>query len=473
VRDDVRVCGNCLTACAKALVGREAKSPARQQQRRRRLISELVERHFDPLQPDDLTTTLREFPGRMRADLQGALESLFGDPDRDENAWGLHRQWHNHVEFPSLWSDEENEPIPVGPLQFMEVDIGEQQPVRCLKNALWLRREGDLRYAVLLAPARNNERAIHVEIAAPAKSAGARKLIDAHFRAIQEAVAKAKAYRGKVLSLEHERSYSGHASGIKVHRLRQVTREEVILPGATLELLDRNVFHFFDQREGLSKLDMPVKKGLLFHGPPGTGKTHTLHYLASRLKEHTTFLITAEQIGLLDEYIALARLLQPSIVVIEDADLVARRRERTGVQEEVMLNKLLNEMDGLRQDAAILFILTTNRPETLEAALTSRPGRIDQAISFPLPDEAGREKLVGLYSRGLNVDEHMMRLLTQRTDGCSASFIKELMRRTAQYCLDRSDTHDVVLSDVEQALAEMLIQGGRLTVSLLGGKAPA
>ena len=65
-----------------------------------------------------------------------------------------------------------------------------------------------------------------------------------------------------------------------------------------------------------------------------------------------------------------------------------------------MLNKLLNEMDGLKEDADILFILTTNRPEALEAALTSRPGRIDQAIEFPLPDEEGREKLIRLYSQG-------------------------------------------------------------------------
>ena len=69
--------------------------------------------------------------------------------------------------------------------------------------------------------------------------------------------------------------------------------------------------------------------------------------------------------------------------------------------EEVLLNKLLNEMDGLKEEADILFILTTNRPEALEPALASRPGRIDQAIEFPLPDAEGRRKLVRLYSRAL------------------------------------------------------------------------
>ena len=104
-------------------------------------------------------------------------------------------------------------------------------------------------------------------------------------------------------------------------------------------------------------------------------------------------MITAEQVGLLGEYMTLARLLQPSVVVIEDVDLIARDRTTMDSPcEEVLLNKLLNEMDGLRPDADILFVLTTNRPEALEAALASRPGRVDQAIEFPLPDEEGRDQ---------------------------------------------------------------------------------
>jgi ATP-dependent 26S proteasome regulatory subunit len=93
----------------------------------------------------------------------------------------------------------------------------------------------------------------------------------------------------------------------------------------------------------------------------------------------------------------LARLLQPAMVVIEDVDLIARDREDMGGPcEESLLNKLLNEMDGLKEDADILFILTTNRPEQLEGALAGRPGRIDQAIEVPLPDDVGREKLIRL-----------------------------------------------------------------------------
>ena len=76
----------------------------------------------------------------------------------------------------------------------------------------------------------------------------------------------------------------------------------------------------------MAKFRQATKKGLLFYGPPGTGKTHTIHYLAKALAGHTTLLITAEQVALLSEYMTLARLLQPSIVVMEDVDLIARER---------------------------------------------------------------------------------------------------------------------------------------------------
>jgi ATP-dependent 26S proteasome regulatory subunit len=246
----------------------------------------------------------------------------------------------------------------------------------------------------------------------------------------------------------------------------------VILPEKTLGLLERNVHGFLAQREQLAGLGLAIKKGLLFYGPPGTGKTHSIHYLASLLRDHTTLLITSEQVGLLDEYFQLARFLQPAMVVIEDVDLIARSREQMrSACEESLLNKLLNEMDGLREDAKVLFILTTNRPDQLETALASRPGRIDQAIEFPLPDEDGRRKLIRLYARGLLVPENVIEAIVQKTKNASAAFIKELLRRSAQYHLQNGQDRPLALAELEAALDEMLFSGGSLNVKLLGGAA--
>jgi ATP-dependent 26S proteasome regulatory subunit len=199
-----------------------------------------------------------------------------------------------------------------------------------------------------------------------------------------------------------------------------------------------------------------------------SGKTYTIHYLATQLPGHTTLLVTAEQVALLEHYFQLARFLQPSMLVIEDVDLIARAREQMrGACEESLLNKLLNEMDGLREDTGTLFVLTTNRPEQLEAALASRPGRIDQAIEFPLPDKEGRAKLVRLYARGLEISDELIEVIVAKTNRASAAFIKELMRRTAQNLLQNGSS-TVSPTDVEAALDEMLFRGGTLNLKLLG-----
>ena len=162
-----------------------------------------------------------------------------------------------------------------------------------------------------------------------------------------------------------------------VHKLPPVERDNVILPEATLKLLDRNILNFVRNREKLRQLGQSTRKGILFYGPPGTGKTHTIRYLASNLPGHTTLIITAAQVELLRAYINLARLLQPAMVVIEDVDLIATDREMMGPCEESMLNMLLNEMDGLKEDADILFVLTTNRPGTARGRIgqPTGPGR--------------------------------------------------------------------------------------------------
>ncbi len=190
---------------------------------------------------------------------------------------------------------------------------------------LWLLEKNGIRFVVLLAPAGHYGQITGIQIqVANVNNPEGTQITQGFFRHLETSVLKAESYRGKILSLEQTgHMYSGESTGIKVHKLRTVSRDQVILPMTTLTLLDRNVIGFVRQREQLSSFKQSTKKGLLFYGPPGTGKTHTIHYLAKALEGHTTLLITADQIGLLGEYMTLARLLQPSTVVMEDVDLVS------------------------------------------------------------------------------------------------------------------------------------------------------
>lgn len=413
-----------------------------------------------------LVTTTRQFPGHMRVDLQAALDKLLG---AHVDLFGLAEEHYETLSFARLLRDDRSA-VAIAPLQYSDVDVGEITPSQCLDNGLWLCEQDGLRHAVLLCANRESRRepGIRIEIMVSAGSAGA-ALVQRCFGALEDAVQASRSYRGKILSLEASSDYRGLSSGINVHRLPTVGRDEVILPERTLRLLDRNVLNFVGTREQLRRLGQSTRKGILLYGPPGTGKTHTIRYLATHLPGHTTLIITAEQIGLLSAYMSLARLLQPSMVVIEDVDLIARDRRNMGPCEESMLNRLLNEMDGLKQDADILFVLTTNRPQDLEAALAGRPGRIDQAIEVPLPDETGRSKLVRLYGKELPLDDAIVIEAARRSEGTSCAFIKELMRRLAQASLARDGGNSIVSADIDEALDDMLFSGGRLNARLLGG----
>lgn len=460
----VNICNECIHLSMEAIRG---TGPTGDQT----FAYQLLGWHFNGINKEEIVTVSRSFPARVRADLQLAIHSMFKKwkPVRFVGVYGEYN--YDGLTFPRLMGKRQHSEL-IGPLEFEDVDIGEDDPVKCLKNGLWLFDNDGIRHAVLLSKQRDMYSGAHnisIEFAAPAGEKG-QNISQRFFRSLEEAVNQSKSYRGKVLSLEQSNRYHGTSSGIAVHKLRAVGRSEIILPDTTLELIERNIVAFAKKRAQLKGMKLSGKKGLLFYGPPGTGKTHTVHYLAHHLPDHTTLLVTAEQVSLLKEYFMLARLLQPAIIVIEDADLIARGRESMNSPcEEALLNTLLNEMDGLREDAEIFFILTTNRPETLEQALAARPGRIDQAIEFPLPDHAGREKLIHLYSSGLKLAAEIVSSVSERTEGVSAAFIKELMRRASQYYLDDPKSKGINNKHVDDALQEMLFSGGRLNIKLLGG----
>lgn len=419
----------------------------------------------------EIATAGRQFPITARVDIQPAIESLLRTRSGTRLLGILSPHHHERPTLADTLAGGDFA-IDAGPLQHDEIDVGEPVPVRCLKNGLWLSRERDLPFAILMAPGGRFGLAagVQVEIAVPAGERGAQFSQDL-FRELELLIGQGRTYRGRIISLEAHIDPRGGGSMVKVHRLAKVKREDVILPRRTLATLDRNVAGFLTAREQLKTLQFQTRKGLLFYGPPGTGKTYTIHYLASQLPNHTTLLVTAEQVGLLGEYFRLARFLQPSLMVIEDVDLIARERTHMhGPLEEALLNKLLNEMDGLREDTEVLFILTTNRPEQIEPALISRPGRIDQAIEFPLPDEEGRAKLTKLYARGMEISQELMELVVSRTKGVSAAFIKELMRRCAQFQIEFAGGSVVTQAAVDAALEEMLFAGGALNRRLVGGE---
>jgi len=159
--------------------------------------------------------------------------------------------------------------------------------------------------------------------------------------------------------------------------------------------------------------------------------------------------------------------------VLEDVDLVAMERTMPGMGTNPLLFQLLNEMDGLRDDADVVFVLTTNRVDLLEPALAARPGRIDQAVEIGLPDRDCRTRLLELYLRDTNFAGGDLAALVDATEGVTASFVKELVRRAVLVsALERGEQSDasppVGIAHLETALDDLFHHSPPILQSSLG-----
>ena len=301
---------------------------------------------------------------------------------------------------------------------------------------------------------------VGVQVMAPTREAA-----EAFLAGLRTAMRKRNVYRGHVLSLADTRMGTME---VKFHRLPDVRRENIILPRGLLERVERQTVRFSELSEKLKEAGRHLKRGILLHGPPGTGKTLTAMYVARAIRDRTVLLLTGRGQGMIEQSCALARALQPSIVILEDVDLVAEERTRPGAAcTGPLLFELLNQMDGLADDADVLFLLTTNRPDLLEPALAARPGRVDQAIEIPLPDAECRRRLFELYSAGLTLGDIHWDTFVQRTEGASAAFIREMMRKAALFAADESSDR-VEDKHLDEAVHELVVEGGSLTQKLLG-----
>jgi hypothetical protein len=269
----------------------------------------------------------------------------------------------------------------------------------------------------------------------------------------------------------------------------RLSRDQVVLPPDVLGGIERQVLGVARHAGPLLASGQHLKRGVLLHGAPGTGKTHTIRYLLSELEGVTVLILSGGALGMIAEACSVARTLQPSLIVVEDVDLIAEDRVRM-IGQQPLLFQLLNEMDGLGADLDVTFLLTTNRADLLEPALAQRPGRVDHAAELPLPDAAARRRLLRLYQGSLDLDLADPDAVITRTEGVTASFLKELLRRAALNAADASDAADatraadarddadvasgaaaplrVTDAHLNAALAELLDARHQLTRVLLG-----
>jgi hypothetical protein len=422
-----------------------------------------LEEHFGT-NPASLPVVSQTFPKHNQANLHMAMEAYVAGEGRSSELFrvvGLHgfgsKGLSELVKPAGGFGSDPKE----GPVDYANVTLDNDRILAAIERGLFLIRDGQDRLAVFVREGDKIGGWKHmlVEVMAKGLPTAERFLND-----VREAMQARNVYRGQMISLTADFP----ELSVKFHRLPTIDRDAIILPEGLLERVERQTVEFGRQSGRLRQSGRHLKRGLLLHGAPGTGKTLSVMYLVNSMRDRTAFLLTVKGLGLISQTCAMARTLQPSVVILEDVDLIAEERtNKAGATP--LLFELLNEMDGLADDADVLFLLTTNRPDLLEPALASRPGRVDQAIEIPVPDESCRRRLFDLYARGLTLQVADMPRLLARTERASGAFIRELLRKAALFATD-SGEGEIIVTDrhLDAALHELVVQGGDLTRSLLG-----
>jgi hypothetical protein len=247
---------------------------------------------------------------------------------------------------------------------------------------------------------------------------------------------------------------------------KPIADRDIVFDDEIRVILDRALVDFHQRRDRLMQAGLPGKRGVLFYGPPGTGKTYTCKYLFQQLKPITAIVATGNSLTQIKAVCSIAKMFQPSLVILEDVDLVFS--DRTTNVYSTILGDFMDQLDGFSEHDHVLFILTTNALERVESAIKDRPGRISQCVYFGPPTAELRRRYIQTLTRPYDVSKLHLDQVIAKTNGVSQAFLKELVFRAVQVATGEqphgNGSPTLLNNHFTVALHEMTVAGG------LGGK---
>jgi AAA+ superfamily predicted ATPase len=242
--------------------------------------------------------------------------------------------------------------------------------------------------------------------------------------------------------------------------IKSATFDNLILRDSLKQEIQSDFTNFFNSRETYERYGIPWRRGSLFIGPPGNGKTHTVKALINFLARPCLYVRNFAGYGddeddlaqTFTEVFRRARM-TPTIVVLEDLDSMITNKSRSF---------FLNELDGFRENTGVVVLATTNHPKKLDTAILDRPSRFDRKYYFDLPAEAERRAYIQHWNRDLQpqlrVSERATPTLLKETVGFSFAYLKELfVASMAQWMSTSGKTSmdEVVLAQVKSLRAQI------------------
>ena len=424
--------------------------------------NEVVALVHDFLGPNDSSVVSRQWTAFDHVNLQTAVNAWSSAAGRSVTVRGITVPPHyGELELEQLVTGEHLPPLRLSAPSYVDLPSGPGTTLACLRLALLLVADARGKYLVFFSGPNEHRPDVTVQLAG--LDVAAAQEVFAELDALR---AELNVYRRQLVEVQA----TPMGFTLSFAAIAGTARDDVVLPESVLARIERHAFGVAEHSAALLAAGQHLKRGLLLFGPPGTGKTHTTRYLVTHMTAYTRILLSGASLHAVASMTELARELAPAVVVLEDVDLVAEDRS-FGPGGSSVLFDLLDAMDGAAEDADLLFLLTTNRADLLEPALAARPGRVDVAVEIEVPDAEARGRLFALYSRSvpLRLDDAQTAEVIERTEGVTASFLKELVRRAVLEALHRTQPlNDVTADDVRLALNDLLDSAQSVTRTLLG-----
>ena len=242
--------------------------------------------------------------------------------------------------------------------------------------------------------------------------------------------------------------------------IKTSTFDNLVLRDSLKEEIQDDFTQFFDSREIYERYGIPWKRGAIFIGPPGNGKTHTLKALINQLGKPCLYVRSfksesgTEQDNMAEVF-ERARM-APCIVILEDLDSMIDNKNRSF---------FLNELDGFQSNNGVVVLATTNHPAKLDPSILDRPSRFDRKYHFHLPADAERLAYIMRWNNDLQTDlqvsENGAAQVVRLTEGFSFAYLKELFIVSMVQWMSEGRSRsmdDILLAQTELLRGQMRIQ---------------
>jgi AAA+ superfamily predicted ATPase len=244
--------------------------------------------------------------------------------------------------------------------------------------------------------------------------------------------------------------------------IKGATFDNLVLRGTLKQEIRDDLMQFFASRTLYEKYRIPWKRGILFIGPPGNGKTHAVKALINSMEQPCLYVKSLHGI---QQVFDRARRTSPCILVIEDLDSLLHPQNRSA---------FLNELDGFAANIGIVTLATTNHPERLDPAILDRPSRFDRKYHFELPDTPERFAYLTVWNASLEptlqLSNEGISKISELTTDFSFAYLKELFLSSMMQWITRPEqtTMEQVMISKVATLREQMASASTLDDAEVG-----